>query len=249
MKNKTQQIAIVTGGASGIGLAISETFVKNKIKTIVIGRDLKKLKAVKLKLGKDCEIQSFDLKDRKNIPVLINKLVKKFGPIDILINNAGINMKKPLIEVSDEDFDHIIETNLQSIFTLTREVVKHMLPNKKGTIVNISSMASQYGIPKVIAYTASKGAIEAMTRALAVELSPQGIRVNCIAPGFIATEMSAKALNNDPERKNKALGRTPMGYLGEPKDIGTTALFLASDAAKYITGVVLPVDGGNSIGF
>ena len=249
MKNKTQQIAIVTGGASGIGLAISETFVKNKIKTIVIGRDLKKLKAVKLKLGKDCEIQSFDLKDRKNIPVLINKLVKKFGPIDILINNAGINMKKPLIEVSDEDFDHIIETNLQSIFTLTREVVKHMLPNKKGTIVNISSMASQYGIPKVIAYTASKGAIEAMTRALAVELSPQGIRVNCIAPGFIATEMSAKALNNDTERKNKALGRTPMGYLGEPKDIGTTALFLASDAAKYITGVVLPVDGGNSIGF
>jgi NAD(P)-dependent dehydrogenase (short-subunit alcohol dehydrogenase family) len=249
MKNKTQQIAIVTGGASGIGLAISETFVKNKIKTIVIGRDLKKLKAVKLKLGKDCEIQSFDLKDRKNIPVLINKLVKKYGPIDILINNAGINMKKPLIEVSDEDFDHIIETNLQSIFTLTREVVKHMLPHKKGAIVNISSMASQYGIPKVIAYTASKGAIEAMTRALAVELSPEGIRVNCIAPGFIATEMSAKALNNDPERKNKALGRTPMGYLGEPKDIGTTALFLATDAAKYITGVVLPVDGGNSIGF
>jgi NAD(P)-dependent dehydrogenase (short-subunit alcohol dehydrogenase family) len=154
-----------------------------------------------------------------------------------------------LIEVSDEDFDSIIETNLQSIFTLTREVVKHMLPRKKGAIVNISSMASQYGIPKVIAYTASKGAIEAMTRALAVELSPEGIRVNCIAPGFIATEMSAKALNNDPERKNKALGRTPMGYLGDPKDIGTTALFLASDAAKYITGVILPVDGGNSIGF
>ncbi len=247
MKNKP--VAIVTGGASGIGLAIAETFVKNKITTIIIGRDTKKLKAVKQKLGDGCDIQAFDLKDRKGIPAFIKKLVKKHGGIDILVNNAGINMKKPLIEVSDEDFDNIIETNVQSIFSLSREVVKYMLPNKKGSIVNISSMASQYGIPKVIAYSASKGAIESMTRAMAVELSPNGIRVNCIAPGFIATEMSAKALNNDPERKNKALGRTPMGYLGEPKDIGTTALFLASDAAKYITGVILPVDGGNSIGF
>jgi NAD(P)-dependent dehydrogenase (short-subunit alcohol dehydrogenase family) len=247
MKNKP--VAIVTGGASGIGLAIAETFVKNKITTIIIGRDIKKLKAVKQKLGDGCDIQAFDLKDRKGIPAFIKKLVKKHGGIDILVNNAGINMKKPLIEVSDEDFDNIIETNVQSIFSLSREVVKYMLPNKKGSIVNISSMASQYGIPKVIAYSASKGAIESMTRAMAVELSPNGIRVNCIAPGFIATEMSAKALNNDPERKNKALGRTPMGYLGEPKDIGTTALFLASNAAKYITGVILPVDGGNSIGF
>jgi len=119
----------------------------------------------------------------------------------------------------------------------------------KGSIVNISSMASQYGIPKVIAYTASKSAIEGMTRAMAVDLSPKGIRVNCIAPGFIATDMSAKALNNDPERKNKVLSRTPMGQLGEPADIGDAAVFLASDAAKYITGVILPVDGGNSIGF
>ena len=247
MKNKP--VAIVTGGASGIGLAIAETFVKNKIKTIIIGRDLKKLKAVKQKLGEGCDIHSFDLKDRTLIPAFIKKLVKKHGTIDILVNNAGINMKKPLIEVSDEDFDGIIETNVQSIFSLSREVIKIMLAHKKGAIINISSMASQYGIPRVIAYSASKGAIESMTRAMAVELSPSGIRVNCIAPGFIATEMSAKALNNDPERKNKALGRTPMGYLGEPKDIGTTALFLASDAAKYITGVILPVDGGNSIGF
>ncbi len=247
MKNKS--VAIVTGGASGIGLAIAETFVKNKIKTIVVGRDPKKLKAVKQQLGEGCDTYSFDLKDRKSIPAFVKKLAKKYGTIDILINNAGINMKKPLIEVSDEDFDNIIETNLQSIFSLSREVVKYMLAQKKGSIINISSMASQYGIPKVIAYSASKGAIESMTRAMAVELSPSGIRVNCIAPGFIATEMSAKALNNDPERKNKALGRTPMGYLGEPKDIGTTALFLASDAAKYITGVILPVDGGNSIGF
>ena len=140
-------------------------------------------------------------------------------------------------------------TNVQSIFSISREVVKSMIKNKKGSIVNISSMASQYGLPKVIAYSASKGAIEAMTRAMAVELSPKGIRVNCIAPGFIATDMSAKALNNDKERKGKVLSRTPMGVLGLPSDIGDAALFLASSESAYITGVVLPVDGGNSIGF
>ena len=102
----------------------------------------------------------------------------------------------------------------------------------KGSIINISSMASQYGIPKVIAYTASKSAIEGMTRAMAVDLSPRGIRVNCIAPGFIETDMSSKALNNDPERKNKVLSRTPLGELGKPSDIGDAAAFLASDAAK-----------------
>src|SRR5437764_2399761 len=119
----------------------------------------------------------------------------------------------------------------------------------RGSIINISSMASQYGIPKVIAYTASKSAIEGMTRAMAVELSPKGIRVNCIAPGFIATDMWARALNSDPARMQKVMSRTPMGALGQPGDIADAALFLALEASKYITGVVLPVDGGNSVGF
>ena len=113
----------------------------------------------------------------------------------------------------------------------------------------ISSMATHYGIPKVVAYTASKSAVEGMTRALAVEWSPHGVRINCIAPGFIATDMSTKALGNDPERKKRVLARTPMGKLGEPSDVANAALFLASSQSKYITGVVLPVDGGNSIGF
>lgn len=124
-----------------------------------------------------------------------------------------------------------------------------MKQKKAGSILNISSMASQYGIPKVIAYTASKSAIEGMTRAMAVELSPKGIRVNCIAPGFIATDMSAKALNSDEERKQKVMSRTPMGHLGDPADIADAAFYLAGVEAKYVTGVVLPVDGGNSIGF
>lgn len=242
--------AIVTGGGSGIGLAITEKFVAAGIKTIIVGRDIEKLNSTKEALGELCIPVTGDLSNISSIPALVAKITDEQGPIDILVNNAGINMKKEFTEVTDEDFGRIIQTNLTAVFSLSREVVKHMLANDiKGSIINISSMASQYGIPKVIAYTASKSAIEGMTRAMATELSPKGIRTNCIAPGFIATAMSAKALDSDPERKGKAMGRTSMGYLGEPADIGEAALFLASDAAKYITGVVLPVDGGNSVGF
>jgi NAD(P)-dependent dehydrogenase (short-subunit alcohol dehydrogenase family) len=124
-----------------------------------------------------------------------------------------------------------------------------MIGRGSGNIIMISSMASRYGIPKVIGYTASKAAVEGMTRALAVELAAHGIRVNCIAPGFIKTDMSSKALDDDPERKKKVLARTPMGRLGEPSDIANAALFLASSQSKFVTGIVLPVDGGNSIGF
>jgi len=179
----------------------------------------------------------------------VKDIKTNYGKIDILVNNAGINLKKDFIEVSDEDFQRILHTNVSSVFSLSREVVKGMIQNVNGCIINISSMASQYGLPKVIAYSASKSAIEGMTRAMAVELSPLGIRVNCIAPGFIATEMSANALNNDPERKNKVLSRTPLGKLGDPSDVADAAYYFASDSAKYVTGVVLPIDGGNSIGF
>lgn len=245
-----KKLAIVTGGGSGIGLAITEKFVQNNIHTIIVGRDEKKLCTAKEKLGELCEPMQGDLSELSSIPKLVNRIIEKHGRIDILVNNAGINLKKEFTEVTDEEFQKIILTNVTAVFSLSREVVKCMFEKKiSGSIINISSMASQYGIPKVIAYTASKSAIEGMTRSMAVDLSPKGIRVNCIAPGFIATDMSAKALNNDPERKNKVLGRTPMRELGDPSDIGDAALFLSSDAAKYITGVVLPVDGGNSIGF
>lgn len=244
-----KKTAIVTGGASGIGLAIASVFTKANITTIVIGRDPQKLERARNQLGENCHPVAFDLSDLPGISGLVEQVKNTFGKIDILVNNAGINLKKEFTEVTDEDFQRIMLTNVNSIFSLSREVVKVMLAAGKGCIINISSMASQYGIPKVIAYSASKGAIESMTRAMATELSPRGIRVNCIAPGFIATDMSAKALDNDPERKQKALSRTPMGHLGTPADVGEAALFLASDAAKYITGVVLPVDGGNSVGF
>jgi NAD(P)-dependent dehydrogenase (short-subunit alcohol dehydrogenase family) len=243
------KIAIVTGGASGLGLATTQKFIEAGIKTIIVGRDENKLQAVANTFGKLCSYKVCDLSNISLIPALVNEIVSEFGVPDILVNNAGINMKKPFAEVSDQDFQSIIQTNLTSVFVLSREVVKQMAPIGSGCIVNISSMASQYGIPYVIAYTATKSAIEGMTRAMATELSPQGIRVNCVAPGFIATDMSAKALDNDPNRKQKVLSRTPMGKLGVPEDIADAVLFLASDVAKYITGVVLPVDGGNSIGF
>jgi len=246
---ESKRTALITGGGSGIGLAIADRFIKAGIRTIIIGRDAHKLAAAQQQLGENCHPVTHDLNDLSTLPGLVRQIITRFGPIDILVNNAGINMKKEFQEVSDEEFDNILHTNVKVVFALSREVVKTMLPRRKGNIINISSMASQYGIPKVIAYTASKAAIEGMTRAMAVELSPDGILVNCIAPGFIATDMSAKALNSDPERKQKVFARTPMGRLGDPGEIGDAALFLASDQASYLTGVILPVDGGNSIGF
>jgi NAD(P)-dependent dehydrogenase (short-subunit alcohol dehydrogenase family) len=249
-ENKVQKVAIVTGGGSGIGLAIAEKLVGNGIRTVIAGRDENKLNAAKEKLGDCCYAIKCDLSNLSEIPKLVDIVITRFGQVDILVNNAGVNMKKEFVDVANEEFQRIILTNLTAVFALSREVVKCMLEKRvQGSIINISSMASQYGIPKVIAYTASKSAIEGMTRAMAVELSPKGIRVNCIAPGFIATEMSARALDGDKERKNKVLSRTPMGGLGQPADIADAVLFLASDAAKYITGIVMPVDGGNSIGF
>jgi NAD(P)-dependent dehydrogenase (short-subunit alcohol dehydrogenase family) len=249
MNATTKQVAIVTGGGSGIGLAIAEKFADHGMQTIIIGRDEVKLKKAKDQLGNNCFAICADLSNLSVIPALVEKIILEFGQIDVLVNNAGINLKKDFAEVSDVEFQSIITTNLSAVFSLSREVVKQMLKQGKGSIINISSMAAQYGLPKVIAYSASKTAIDGMTRAMAVELSPKGIRVNAIAPGFIKTDMTAKALDSDPERKSRVFARTPMGYMGEPADIGEAALFLAGNAAKYITGVVLPVDGGNSIGF
>ena len=241
--------AIVTGGGSGLGFAIAEKFTQSGIQTIIVGRDEGKLKTAKEQLGENCFFKSCDLTNLSSIPAFIENIISEFGHIDILVNNAGINMKKDFTEVTDEEFQSIITTNLCSVFAMSREVVRHMLTKGSGNIINISSMAAQYGLPKVIAYSASKTAIDGMTRAMAVELSPKGIRVNAIAPGFIYSAMTDTALNSDPERKAKVFGRTPMGHMGQPSDIGEAALFLATDTSKYITGVVLPVDGGNSIGF
>lgn len=245
MNTKT---AIVTGGNSGLGFATAKKLCDNGITTYIIGRTKEKTEEACKEIGPNAIPVLFDLNNINGIAEMIENLTRE-NPIDILVNNAGINLKKEFSDVTDEDFLSIIHTNLLSVFAVSREVVKNMKENGGGSIVNISSMASQYGIPKVIAYSASKGAIESMTRAMAVELAPFGIRVNCVAPGFIKTKMSAKALDNDPERKNKVLSRTPMGVLGEPSDIADAVYYFALNESKYTTGTILPIDGGNSIGF
>lgn len=249
MEDNRKKIAVVTGGGSGLGFGIAQKFTQHNIETIIIGRNIEKLAHAQQHLGSSCHIMCYDLSDLAGIPSLIQKIVEIHGRIDILVNNAGINMKKEFTEVTDEDFAAIIHTNLNAVFAISREVVKDMLKYNSGCIINISSMAAQYGLPKVIAYSASKSAIDGITRAMATELSPKGIRVNAIAPGFIYSDMTAKALNEDIDRKTRVFARTPMGRMGQPDDIGEAALFLASEGAGFITGVVLPVDGGNSIGF
>lgn len=247
--SQPKKIAIVTGGGSGLGLAIAEKFTRAGIITIITGRNEQKLEEAKKQLGALCHTRICDITQFTTIPGFVKGILTDFGKVDILVNNAGINQKKSFLDVTDEDFQHILATNTTGVFVMSREVAKEMCERRSGCIINISSMAALYGIPKVISYTASKAAIDGMTKAMAVELSPLGIRVNAIAPGFIYSEMSAKALNSDPERKARVLSRTPMGEMGQASDIGDAALFLAGDSARYITGVILPVDGGNNIGF
>jgi NAD(P)-dependent dehydrogenase (short-subunit alcohol dehydrogenase family) len=244
-----KKVAIITGGATGLGKAIAKSFIQAGIYTIIAGRSKEKLEATVQELGDNCVYEIFDVTDFIAIPGFVNRVEKKYGTPDILVNNAGIHLKKPALEVTDEEFNRVIQTNQNAVFSLSRVVAAKMIEKKRGAILNISSMAAQYGIPKVVAYSAAKTAVEGMTRALAVEWSPKGIRVNAIAPGFIYSDMTAKALDSDPERKQKVFSRTPMGRMGQPEEVGSAALFLVSDAASYITGVVLPVDGGNSIGF
>ncbi|MEW2920898.1 SDR family oxidoreductase [Muricauda sp. ANG21] len=244
-----KKVAIVTGGNSGLGFATAKKFCDHGIKTYIIGRTKERTEEACEQLGENAVPVIFDLTDLDGIPQIVGHIFKKEGHIDVLVNNAGINMKKDFIDVTDAEFEQILRTNVFSVFAISREVVKKMKETGGGSIVNISSMAAQYGMPKVIAYSASKTAIEGMTRAMAVDLAQYNIRTNCVAPGFIKTKMTAKALDSDPPRKEKVFSRTPMGKMGMPEDIADAVYFFASEQAKFVTGTVLPIDGGNSIGF
>lgn len=244
-----KQVAVITGGASGIGFAVSKKFTAEGIRVEIIGRDHTRLKLACEALGSLADYTTCDLGDLESIPGVVEKIVARYGRIDILVNNAGIDLKKPLAEITDEEYQNVILTNQTSQFSLTREISGFMKLHGGGSVVNIGSMASRFGLPGAVAFTASKAAIEGMTRAMAVELAGSGIRVNCVAPGYIKTNVSSSALDLDPERKKRILARTPLGRLGRPAEVAEAAFFLASPAASFITGAVLPVDGGNSIGF
>ena len=238
------RVALITGGGTGIGFDIAKFFLASGATVVITGRREEVLKEAVANLGSGAHYAVNDVSDLSLTSQLVAELVAKHGGIDILVNNAGINMKRPAVEVSDDDFANIINVNLNAVFALTREVGKHMLDRGKGSIIMISSMAAYYGIDRVAAYASSKTGIYGLVRVLASEWSGKGVRVNAIAPGFIET-----AMNSDPDRKHKAMDRTPMGYFGKPEDIGWAAVYLASDASNYVTGVSIPVDGGNSIGF
>ncbi len=242
--------ALVTGGGTGIGLAITRAFVSAGAKVVITGRREDVLKEACGQLGPKATFRDCDVSQTKGLPALVESIENgPEGPIDILVNNAGINLKRPAIEVVDEDFDKVIQINLNGLFALSREVARHMVPRKSGVILNISSMTALYGIPKVPAYSASKTAVAGLTRALAVEWAPLGLRVNAISPGFIFSDMTDKALNSDPDRKRRVMDRTPMGRMGQADEVAAAAVFLCSEAGSFVTGVNLPVDGGNSIGF
>ncbi|MCP5520374.1 MAG: SDR family oxidoreductase [Verrucomicrobiales bacterium] len=171
------------------------------------------------------------------------------APVSILINNAGNHLKKPAEETTPEEFQTILDTHVLAAHALTRAVLPGMLARGHGSILFTASMSSLLGIPYVVAYSAAKSAYLGMVRSLAVEVSGRGVRVNGIAPGWIESDILRRAVMADPERKARILARTPMGGFGLPEDIGHAAVFLCSPAARFITGVVLPVDGGASIGF
>lgn len=246
----TGKIAIVTGGGTGLGFGIAKAFVDNGLdKVIITGRREQVLIDACAELSGRAAYIVNDVTELKSLPGLIDQVENRFGPVDILVNNAGINLKKNTLEVTDQEFESIIQTNLNSVFVLSRTVGKKMIERKQGSIINIISMAALYGIPRVAAYTASKSGVLGLTRALAVDFSPHGVRVNAIAPGFIKSAMHEKAFNADPDRKRRVLERTPMQRFGTADDVALAAVYLASDASNFVTGISLPVDGGNSIGF
>jgi gluconate 5-dehydrogenase len=191
-----------------------------------------------------CDVTRF-----KDATKVVAKAEALFGPVTVLVNNAGIHLKKPALATSDAEFLSVLKTHVLGSHALTRAVLPGMLRRRHGSILFVASMASLFGIPNVFAYSAAKSAYMGMVRALATEVSPTGVRINAIAPGWIETDMSRRAMDGDPARKRRILARTPLGRFGEPDDIGAAAVYLSSPAAKFVTGAVLPVDGGVSIGF
>lgn len=243
------QLALVTGGGTGIGLGISKALVEAGAKVVITGRREEVLKEAVAKLGNHASYRVNDITDKSNISALVTDIESKEGAIDILVNNAGIHHKAWAQDTSDADFERVIQTNLLSVFSLTRECAKGMLERKKGAIIMIGSMAGLFGIDRVIAYSVSKTALTGLVNSLTTEYAKSNVRVNAIAPGWITSNMFLNAVNKDPERKLQITNRIAMDHFGTTEDIGNAVVFLSSEAAKYITGVILPVDGGATVNF
>ena len=243
------EVALITGGGTGIGLAMARAMAAADARVVIVGRREATLKAAVAELGSRAAGFVHDVNDLGAANGLIERVTREVGAPTCLVNNAGIHIKKPAADTTPEDFQQILNTHILGAHALTRAVIGGMMARKHGSILFTASMASLFGIPQVVAYAAAKSAMLGMVRSYAVEFSPHGVRTNGIAPGWIETALSRKALSSDPTRENRILSRTPLARLGKPEDIGWAAVYLSSPAAKFVSGVMLPVDGGVSIGF
>jgi len=242
--------ALITGGGTGLGFGMARCFVQAGAKVVLVGRRETELTRASRELGNLATYVAHDVTRLEDANQLVSRAAERAsGPVTILVNNAGIHLKKSAVDTTPAEFTQILQTHVIAAHALTRAVLPGMLTRRHGTILFSTSMAALLGVPLVVAYSAAKAAYLGMVRSLATEVSPHGVRVNAIAPGWIESPMLRQALANDPPRLQRILGRTPMARFGDPEDVGWAAVYLCSPAAKFITGVVLPVDGGASIGF
>ena len=242
LKNKT---AIITGSYGGIGNAIAESFLLNDMKVALIGRDIKKLENQKLMLLKlknpNISIFKVDVSEQDNFKNTIEEISNQWKRIDVLVNNAGVTDDNIILRLSNEQWDRVINTNLKGTFNGCKFVSKHMIKQRYGKIINISSIVAQIGNKGQCNYIASKAGIDGITKALSKELGSRGINVNSIAPGYIETNMT-KSLSK--EIKNDLLNKIPLNRFGNCKEVASLATFLISDNASYITGQIINLDGG-----
>ncbi|WP_106534289.1 SDR family NAD(P)-dependent oxidoreductase [Planomicrobium soli] len=241
-----QKTVIVTGGSKGIGKDIALTFAQLGANVVISGRNEAKLNEALLELKKfngNCIAVAGDLSDIEKVKQLIDLAASTFGTIDVLVNNAGVNIAKPAMEVTEEDWDTVLDLNLKSVFFASQAAAKYMLRQKSGRIINIASQMAFVGYVKRAAYCSSKGGLVQLTKALAVEWAKEGIRVNAVAPTFIETELTSKMFE-DAEFKKDVENRILLNGLSQPRDISGAVLYLASDLANFVTGETIKVDGG-----
>ena len=238
--------ALVTGSSQGIGNAIATGLAEAGATVILNGRDADKLEKARATLaaaGHTVHARAFDVSKSETCSAGVDAIEKEIGPMDILVNNAGMTRRAPTEDVTDEIWHQIIQTNLDGVFFMARAVGRHMIPRKRGSIINICSVMSELGRPTVVPYTASKGGVKLMTKGLAADWGKHGIRVNGIGPGYFTTPLN-KALIDDAKFSAWVEGRTPLGRWGSTDELIGAAVYLASDASSFVTGHVLFVDGG-----
>jgi NAD(P)-dependent dehydrogenase (short-subunit alcohol dehydrogenase family) len=239
------KVAIITGGGSGIGKAIAHAFVREGAKVVIAGRDGKRLERAAAEIGGECLAVSADVSKKSDVQKLVDAALGKFHGINVLVNNAAVLLPGTAESLSEEDFDQTFSINVRGLWLLSRAVLPQMRAAGGGSIINIASVLSLLGARNRVAYSASKGAVMAMTKAMALDHAAENIRVNCICPGIVATDMVARfSLDENALRQRVAMH--PMGRFGQPEDVASAAVFLASDGSGWTTGSVLTVDGGYS---